>query len=608
MNELKLEVTDPLGNTWFQTLDAGTGLPVRTSNAADPHDTLNVEERLAFDAPASGRWVVRVRGVDVPWGPQSFALVIRGALTDCPAPSAPAAPTLTTPADHQVLVSWSAVAGAAAYNVYRSFGPCPGAPWIPVATGVTGTSYLDTSVSGGVTYSYYVVATSDATAACESPRSPCASVVPTGDCFLIPTFSGIKTAGSAGLASCTATLTWDPATPYCQGDVRYNVYRSTSSTFTPGPANRIARCVIGMSYTDSVDLGYGVTNHYVVRAEDASTGHGGPCRSGNEETNLTRAAAAADGLPVLGTWTDDAGDTGVAKLNFVAPWTNASTGGNAAPRVYTAASSEGVCSDLTTPVLTLASPAEGPQLQFATRHNLEYDPFGEFGAEGSLGQAEVATGPAFTNWTRLPLSPNYPELVEFPFNDCPTTQNVTTYLTGVHMTYTTYSASLANWGGGDVKIRFHLSGDYFYPTGSWWVDDVSVTQAMVPGSCTTTPAGPPPVPDGAAVPGIPLRASKSGANVLVTWDASQCPATAVNLYRGAIGSYTTFTAGHCNLPPAGSATLSLPDNVWFLVAATDGASTDGSWGRTLTGNERTYAGASAACPAITTHVINNGCP
>ena len=44
------------------------------------------------------------------------------------------------------------------------------------------------------------------------------------------------------------------------------------------------------------------------------------------------------------------------------------------------------------------------------------------------------------------------------------------------------------------------------------------------------------------------------------------------------------------------------------VAGTDGGSTDGSWSRDALGNEKIYAGASSACPAITQHVTNNGCP
>ena len=171
-----------------------------------------------------------------------------------------------------------------------------------------------------------------------------------------------------------------------------------------------------------------------------------------------------------------------------------------------------------------------------------------------------------------------------------------------------YTASLANWAGGDVRLRFHLSGDYLYPGGSWWVDDLTITKALVPGSCATASAGPPPVPDGGIVPGVPLRASRSGANVVVTWDASQCPAAAINIYRGAIGSYGAFTAGDCGLPPTGTATLAMPDNVWFLATATDGAATDGSWARGINGAELSYSGASAACPGIASHVTNNACP
>jgi hypothetical protein len=608
VNELMMEVIDPSGTVWFQTIDPGTGAPARTSNPADPHDALNVEERLVFPSPAPGRWVVRVRGVDVPMGPQPFALVVRGALTECPAPEAPAAPSLGTPADHEVLVSWSAAGGAASYNVYRSLGACPGGPWIQVAAGVPGTSFLDTGLSGGVTYSYHVASASDPPGFCESGPSPCAQVVPTGDCFLAPAFAGLSQAASAGEAGCAVDLSWTAASPYCGTDVRYNVYRSTTPGFTPGPANRIARCVAGTSYTDSADLTPMTIYRYVVRAEDASPGHGGPCRGGNEEGNVVEAAAAPAGPPALGTWTDDAGDTGSAQFVTAAPWTVDATGGNVGPGVYAAASSAGVCSDLTSPTLTLAPPGAGPTLTFHTRHDLEYDPFGFFGAEGSLGQVEIATGPGFGNWTRVPFAPDYPALVEFPLNDCPTTQFIDTYFSGTDMTYSPYTASLANWAGGDVRIRFHLSGDYLYPGGSWWVDDVEVTGALVPSACAATPQGPPPIPDGASAPGAPLRVEPAGSDLRLIWDAVSCPAAAVNVYWGALGDFTRFTGGACGLPPTGTAALPVPADSWILVVATDGASTDGSWSRDAAGSEKSYAGASSVCPAVTQHVTNNGCP
>jgi hypothetical protein len=606
VNELRLEVIDPAGRVWFQTLDPATGAPVPTMNPADPHDGVNVEERLVFDPPAPGRWAVRVVGVDVPWGPQPFALVVRGALTDCPAPAAPAQPTLATPADHQVLVSWDAVPGAVTYNVYRSLGVCPGGPWVPVATTLTGTSFLDSGMSSGTPWSYEVVSASDGAARCESPPSPCASIVPAGDCTLASRFGGVSGAVTPGTSDCAITLSWAAAVPSCGSDVRYNLYRSTDPLFTPGPDSRIARCVIGTSYTDSAALASGATYYYVARSEDATSGHGGPCRGGNEDANTVHLGAAPAGPRVLGTFHDDAGDTSAA-FTQAPPWSQAATGGNQGPRVYVGASAEGVCADLTSPVLTLAGPAQGPLLTFATRHNLEYDPFGFFGAEGSLGQVEIATGPSFGGWTRVPLTPDYPAPVEFPLNDCPTTADLRNYFTGNAPAYSTYSASLSNWAGGDVKIRFLLSGDYLYPSGDWWVDDVTITQVMTPGVCTTVPAGPPPIPDGGAVPGVPLQVTRAGGRETITWDTTQCPAQAVNLYWGALGDRSAFRGAACDLAPTGSATLTLPDDVWFLVAASDG-SADGSYGRDLTGAELFYAGASLVCPDIGRHLTNNGCP
>ena len=110
------------------------------------------------------------------------------------------------------------------------------------------------------------------------------------------------------------------------------------------------------------------------------------------------------------------------------------------------------------------------------------------------------------------------------------------------------------------------------------------------------------------MPGIPLRVFPSGAQTTVPWDATQCPAARVNLYWGTLGDGTRFTGAACDLPPTGTATLTLPDNVWLLAAATDGLATDGSYSRSLTGAERSYAGASLVCPGMTSHVTNNGCP
>ena len=124
----------------------------------------------------------------------------------------------------------------------------------------------------------------------------------------------------------------------------------------------------------------------------------------------------------------------------------------------------------------------------------------------------------------------------------------------------------------------------------------------------STPVAPPPVPDGAAVPGLPLRVAHAGGAVTVTWDALRCTAVAVNLYYGSLDDGTRFTGAACNLPPTGTATLNLPDNIWLLVAATDGVATDGSYARDLSGAELSYVGAGLVCPGITQHAPDSNCP
>ena len=75
-----------------------------------------------------------------------------------PEPSAPGAPTGLTASggNAQVGLTWTASTGAASYNVYRGT-VSGGESTTPIATGLTGTAYTDTSVVNGDTY-YYTVA------------------------------------------------------------------------------------------------------------------------------------------------------------------------------------------------------------------------------------------------------------------------------------------------------------------------------------------------------------------------------------------------------------------------------------------------------------------
>ncbi len=68
---------------------------------------------------------------------------------------------------NSITVSWLPVAGAESYNVYRSLTP-GGEGATPVASGITGTGWVDTQVTAGNSYYYQVTAV---TAGAESLRS-----------------------------------------------------------------------------------------------------------------------------------------------------------------------------------------------------------------------------------------------------------------------------------------------------------------------------------------------------------------------------------------------------------------------------------------------------
>ena len=119
-------------------------------------------------------------------------------------PVAPPLPTPTglsaTAGDTQISLSWSAVTGATSYDVYRN-----GTKLTTVAT----TSYTNTGLADGTSYSYYVIATNTtqtSTASVTVSATPMPAA-PTG------------LSGSGG--DLTASLTWTAVS----GATSYNVYR-----------------------------------------------------------------------------------------------------------------------------------------------------------------------------------------------------------------------------------------------------------------------------------------------------------------------------------------------------------------------------------------------
>ena len=103
-------------------------------------------------------------------------------------------------------------------------------------------------------------------------ESPCneytaVSIVDPGD---PPLFGGIAQACEGGTAAAPEVhLSWAPATSPVAPPITYNVYRDTSTPFTPSAANLIASGLPGTSYIDGTVACFD-TFHYVVRAQDSS--------------------------------------------------------------------------------------------------------------------------------------------------------------------------------------------------------------------------------------------------------------------------------------------------------------------------------------------------
>jgi hypothetical protein len=259
------------------------------------------------------------------------ALVPPGAL--CDAYAGPTTLGAATNGDNRIDLGWDAVAGSGiTYKVLRGAGGCPQASYAEIASGLVGTTYSDTTVSGGITYSYIVVASNDE--ACESDPSPCAEALATGPCIEPPAFDGIETLVNPQGGSCSLELDWSDAVPLCGSSVVYNVYRSETPGFIPGPGNLLESCLSETSYTDgNVDSQQFYS--YIVRAEDNTSGGGGPCNSGNEDQNLVEAIGAPTGPDVLffaeDFDTDDGGLVGTRDWQWTDAYAWAGTCSTSAP-------------------------------------------------------------------------------------------------------------------------------------------------------------------------------------------------------------------------------------------------------------------------------------
>ncbi|MGC1829163.1 MAG: malectin domain-containing carbohydrate-binding protein [Candidatus Acidiferrales bacterium] len=202
------------------------------------------------------------------------------------APSVPGTPSATATSSSQINLTWGAsTAGSSctvSYNVFRSttsgFTPSTSNQ---IATGVTTTSYSNTGLTSSTTY-YYKVEASDSFGS--SAASAQASATTQAASCTAPTAPSGLTATAT--SSSQINLSWTASSSSCS--VTYNVFRSTTSGFTPSTSNEVASGVTTTTYSNT-GLTASTAYYYVVEATNA----GGTSAASNQASATTSAASTS---------------------------------------------------------------------------------------------------------------------------------------------------------------------------------------------------------------------------------------------------------------------------------------------------------------------------
>jgi hypothetical protein len=498
----------------------------------------------------------------------------------------------------QYLVSRSTVSGGPYTQIAAVNDTSPG-----VGNGALYT-YHDDTVSGGTRY-YYIVKSTDGVS-CTSAASTEVSALATGSCLLAPTFSGASAASNPGAATCSLNISWSAGTAACGGPVRYNVYRSTTTGFTPSAANRIAVNFNGTSYDDSGNLTNGTAYYYVVRAVDSS--------NGVEDANTAQVSGVPTGPITTSTMTDTFEGSQSGGGFDLAGWTHNYINGTTNWAWSTAQHHDGTHSWFAADVASvsdkvLVSPT------FGVVSNTALSFYHTYAFEGSVstcydgGTLEISTDGGST-WSVVPdaafTAGGFTGTVNTSYSN--PIGGKRAWCAGTVGTMTQVSVNLgATYSGQqNCKIRWHEGDDSSSKVTGWYVDTVLISDAGTAGTCTANSASPPGVQNGLA--GTAMQGSKlsaDGANLHITWDTS-CVGTQYGIVYGTSenipSSYSgTYTpAGGCTIGNSGTydwnSSPSVPSTgyLWWIVVATDGAGVEGAWGKNSGNVDRTGPGTNGA--------------
>lgn len=309
------------------------------------------------------------------------------------APDAPSGLTVVA-GNAKITLNWTAVTGAASYNVYRS--TASGSQGTKVGASAS-TSYVDTTVANGTAYYYEVTADDDAGEGPASAQS--AAVTPAVPVTVPAAPTGVSaTAGNGQVA-----VNWTVVS----GATSYNIYRYTGQA-TQGVKVGASTTT---SYTDTTAAN-GTTYSYAVTADNAA----GESPASSHSAGVTPAVpvtvpAAATGVNVVAgnanvvvTWTASAGATSYNIYRSTSRGSQGSKIGNNPGTSYT----DGTAANGTTyyyEVTALNAAGESPastQSAAATPAVPVTLPAAPTGVNATAGNAQVSV-----SWTAAPTATSY---------------------------------------------------------------------------------------------------------------------------------------------------------------------------------------------------------
>jgi choice-of-anchor B domain-containing protein len=445
--------------------------------------------------------------------------------------------------DNAISLAWQAgIEPGTRYEVFRELGGCGTGPGNMLVDALASPGFVDTTASGQVNYGYRVRSVAQS-GQCRSAFSACVEASTTGACTAPPMFAGLDKASSAGTPRCTVDLSWNMATPSCAGPALHEVHRSTDADFVPAPDTLIQQAGQAVSTRD-FEVSSGQTYHYAVRARDGS--------NGASEGNLVRHSATPTGPLTAGTWSNGAepgeaflGSGAVVPLHVA--WHVAEGIAHSGSRSYDSGYPGADCIALSTPAIDLAG-AGSAMLGFHHRFGIVD------GRDG--GRVEVSTDGV--NWAPVVPFGGYPGQIAKAGNACGWPVGTGVYSGTALTEWDEQTVDLSAYSG-RVYLRWVFSTAAGEPAEGWWIDTISISPALVDGSCSTIPAA-----SSVSITAVEPEPSAAGSMVTIVFAVEHVPSEG----SGPTGD-VIVTAGE----GAGYCVATLPQNSCSLLMLQPGMHT-----------------------------------